>query len=410
MHLTPVKNRFTKATDPTVCHGIFAEGFGEMASEVNWPKLRFSKALPHKKGGFALQYEAPLYSGGVFHVGGHLVAEPSIKPEWAGDKPGTVWASDLGLALATPDSDPKLDSVSSTIHGQNGKELCEGLGWLDDQVGLSSVLAYRLAKRCVVLVENTDDGRKAVVKFSRSKSVKAMARAARLVAASGIPVPPLLWESPANRFLAMGFVQGRGLEKLTGTHCIQGHRQTGKLLRQLHGAQPMGQGVRTAQDECKQLSCWVPVAANLSPERAGEMGACLRALESRIPGQPAQLATIHGDFYDKQVLVNDSQVVLLDFDTVTTGDPNLDLGNFLAHVRLRRKQYPDQRVTLASAGEAFLASYGDLPSDPEGLAWWQAAALLRLAVVYSLRPHWQHLISRLLEDVHICLRAPECPL
>ena len=410
MHLTPTNHHFAKATDQALCREYFAEGFGDMASGVDWDKFRVSKAFPHKKGGFALQYEAPLFSGGIFHIGGHLVTDPKIKPEWAGLKPGTVWLSELGLALATPASDPKLGSVFDITHGLCGRELAEGLGWSADSVDLTSILAFRLAKRCVVLMENTGDGSRVVIKLARTRSVKAMAKAARLVAASGLPVPPLLWQSPADRFVAMGFVQGQGLENITGANGIEGHRATGGLLRQLHGSQLAVQGVRTARDELNQLGLWVPVAATLFPELAEETGFCLRALESKIPDPPARLTTIHRDFYDKQVMVHDSQVVLLDFDTLTLGDPNLDLGNFLAHVRLRRLQYPARRETLARAGEKFLTGYGSLPSGLEDLAWWQTAALLRLVVVYSLRPSWQHLVSRLLEEVHICLHAPKCPL
>ncbi len=410
MRLIPANPRFAKAIDPTLCQGYFAEGFGEMANGVDWEKSRVSKAFPHKKGGFALQYEVPLFSGEIFHIGGHLVAKPDIKPDWAGAKPGTLWVAELGLALATPASDPILGSVFNTPNGQSGKELAEGLGWLENQVDLTSILAYRLAKRCVVLLENSNDGRRAVVKFSRPRSVQAMAKAARLVAASGLPVPPLLWKSPSDRFVAMGFVQGQGLENITGAKCIEGHRAAGVLLRQLHGSRPSEKGVRTARDELNQLGHWVPVVATLFPELAEETGACLAALESHIPDPLPQLSTIHRDFYDKQVMVHESQVVLLDFDTLTQGDPNLDLGNFLAHVRLRGQQYPAQRETLATAGEKFLSGYGGLPLELGGLAWWQAAALLRLVVVYSLRPSWQHLVSNLLEEVHLCLHAPECPL
>ena len=42
----------------------------------------------------------------------------------------------------------------------------------------------------------------------------------------------------------------------------------------------------------------------------------------------------HNDFYDDQLLVlRDRRFVLVDFEDIAPGDPMLDVGNFLAHLR-----------------------------------------------------------------------------
>ena len=64
--------------------------------------------------------------------------------------------------------------------------------------------------------------------------------------------------------------------------------------------------------------------------------------------QPTTLA--HNDFYDDQMLVlPDGRIALVDFEEAGPGDPMLDVGNFLAHLRWRSR-LGRQRENDASAG------------------------------------------------------------
>ena len=42
---------------------------------------------------------------------------------------------------------------------------------------------------------------------------------------------------------------------------------------------------------------------------------------------------IHRDFYPEQIIVNHDRYFVLDFDCYTLGDPSLDIGNFIAHIK-----------------------------------------------------------------------------
>ena len=79
---------------------------------------------------------------------------------------------------------------------------------------------------------------------------------------------------------------------------------------------------------------------------------CSEELRTRVPTQSAQLerlygalmdvadplryrstrTLIHRDFYHDQVLVDGCVCTLVDLDLVATGDPGIDLGNFVAHL------------------------------------------------------------------------------
>ncbi|MGH2949349.1 MAG: phosphotransferase family protein, partial [Solirubrobacteraceae bacterium] len=111
----------------------------------------------------------------------------------------------------------------------------------------------------------------------------------------------------------------------------------------------------------------------------------------------AEPAPLHRDLHDKQVLVDPhGGVGLLDFDTLATGDPALDVGNLLAHLDLRALQGRCTPDDAGRAAAAFLAGYEAGADLEERAAVFAAATRVRLACVYALRPAWRHLGEALL--------------
>jgi aminoglycoside phosphotransferase (APT) family kinase protein len=117
-----------------------------------------------------------------------------------------------------------------------------------------------------------------------------------------------------------------------------------------------------------------------------------------------ETAPVHRDFYDKQVLIGEKRVTLVDVDTLAWGDPALDLGNFLAHLYLRSRQHPEHQNDWRRARSVFVEEYrtvqtsaGDAEAVWQRVGWWETSALLRLAGLYSLRPRWKELAGPLLE-------------
>ena len=87
-------------------------------------------------------------------------------------------------------------------------------------------------------------------------------------------------------------------------------------------------------DELSILHEHLPRVAEGKPEFnqriARLLGACDR-LGTALP--PPTTCGIHRDFYPAQVLVKNDRLFLLDFDLYCHGDPALDVGNFLGHLR-----------------------------------------------------------------------------
>ncbi|MEQ1758404.1 MAG: hypothetical protein ABL986_08815 [Vicinamibacterales bacterium] len=128
-----------------------------------------------------------------------------------------------------------------------------------------------------------------------------------------------------------------------------------------------------------------------------------RALVEQLADSAPLLAdeppvTCHRDFYDKQVLAGRG-IWFIDLDTLAEAPAALDVGNFLAHLRLRRHQNLVPRDVAATAATAFLSAYRRRRLiSASDTAWWTASALIRLASVYAVRPRWVHLSTTLLAD------------
>src|SRR5207244_2227574 len=85
-----------------------------------------------------------------------------------------------------------------------------------------------------------------------------------------------------------------------------------------------------------------------------------RALHARLPAEPPLFT--HGDFKAEHVWATPGGPTLIDFDTCRLGDPALDVGKFLAHLRLWHLAH--DQAGLTQVQERFLAGYA--PGAPEG--------------------------------------------
>jgi Ser/Thr protein kinase RdoA (MazF antagonist) len=122
------------------------------------------------------------------------------------------------------------------------------------------------------------------------------------------------------------------------------------------------------------------------------------------------VVTSHRDFYDKQVLAGPAGVWIIDLDTLACAPQALDVGNFIAHLRLRERQGYLTHQRARAWANSFLEGYRRRrPIDDMAIDWCAASALLRLASIYVVRPAWSHLAGALVEDAVACLPVPHTP-
>jgi aminoglycoside phosphotransferase (APT) family kinase protein len=97
-------------------------------------------------------------------------------------------------------------------------------------------------------------------------------------------------------------------------------------------------------------------------------------------------------------LYSKERSTLLDWDSLACGDPAQDCGNFMGHLVLRQLQEPANVLNIDKGIKAFRSAYEYADDKFEvRVKWWQAATLLRLGFLYSLRPKWHRLTGSLLK-------------
>lgn len=324
------------------------------------------------------------------------------------------------VELDGPASDPHLVLTVGSASGERwfrftSSELVELRPGDDRALPLAAfasaapVLSYRPGRRLVLLRETGP----AVEKGYRRSRFAAAAARHELVATLGGRIGGLrLPRLDRRRDEAASLL----LEKLSGEPLrlepasIGCFRTLGRALRGLQEIPVRAPALprHAPADELAVLDRWaarVCVATGARDERWLRARAAAAARAEALPTTSCALS--HRDLHDGQLMVSAEGLALVDFDLLALADPALDAGNLLAHLELRRLQrFPGvDDATAAAARRAFL---GGLGREEEGgfrsrLGFYRGTSLLRLALVYELRPRWRRLAPALAEEGARCL-------
>ena len=175
--------------------------------------------------------------------------------------------------------------------------------------------------------------------------------------------------------------------------------KAGRALAAFHRIDVHLDGEHGPQHELDTLSTWVRLAGAAFPSAASVLRPAQEALvEAASRESVGSFRPAHRDFHDGQLLVHRDRVVLLDLDTASNAEPELDAANFLAHLRHLGHHLPG--LATARLAAAFLDAYTARRCrlHPERLRWYEASASLRLASVHAFRPSWSPACSALAKE------------
>lgn len=174
-------------------------------------------------------------------------------------------------------------------------------------------------------------------------------------------------------------------------------------------------------DEYAVVVRWRNCIRRVLPEvasEADELAGLLKVASSSV--SVAERATIHRDFYEKQIILAPNCITLLDLDTMATGDVCVDLGNFLAHMLLRELCVRGGAKSFADLADRFLFDYESRrgPINRANLSFYTATSLFRLGAVHAMRTSttlfrpvlWSTAVQVLLDrkfDARALTRVPE---
>ena len=198
--------------------------------------------------------------------------------------------------------------------------------------GQLECLAYKPERRYVARLI-VDQSPVAVLKFHTSHGYAAAWRAA-LSTQGHTNLANLIGQSEHDHVLAYAWLEGRvaSAALLDETWPITGCIQIGAALAALHTQPASGLCVRQHSAEIEAVHAAGHAVVVLCPQLAPHIQALCNKLSIHLNTMPTTQGLIHGDFYARQVLLQDSGVVLIDLDEAAYADQLLDLANILAHI------------------------------------------------------------------------------
>src|SRR6266545_1839696 len=165
---------------------------------------------------------------------------------------------------------------------------------------------------------------------------------------------------------------------------------------------------RTLADDLAGLRQGFAGVQRIAPELGAQFQSWLEQVEAyAASSRSLDLCFSHGDFSYTQLIFEGTQTGLVDFDTVCQAEPALDLGQFLAYVRMavqkaRKSAAPAPAGLTEQLCEQFFQSYIAASGDPQvdadllraRVPVYELISLLRLAL-----HSWQKLKGSRLENV-----------
>ncbi len=157
-------------------------------------------------------------------------------------------------------------------------------------------------------------------------------------------------------------------------------------------------------EEIRVLAERVPVFLRTLENPSPRAEPLFERVRAELEGLPeVEPVLCHRDFHDKQVLIDGDRGTLIDLDLAAAGHPALDVGNILAHLRLRRLKGADLdwRTVARPIAERAKVDRG----IDDSLRAWTASTLLRLALFYARRYRKPGVIDALLDSTEAALEG-----
>lgn len=267
----------------------------------------------------------------------------------------------------------------------------------------TEILGHRLGKRCVVRYRyKTLEGKPGSVIGKIYKSPELGRNVYLLMkglwtngfakdAEDQIFIPKPLGYVHDLQLIIMEDVSGASLRDLGNVPIDRVIQAAGRALAKLHRTSLRPSKEHSVDDEIEILKHNVKMTSLIYPELESvltmALGKTLEALDGCRNFNPT---LVHRDFHERQVLFHKGRSILLDFDTLCTSDPALDVGNYLAHLDLLEMQGIGTSKRLR---QIFLAAYDVLAQEnfQSRVEVYTKASFLRLACQYPLQSPWRHL-------------------
>ncbi|MCC6170028.1 MAG: aminoglycoside phosphotransferase family protein, partial [Caldilineaceae bacterium] len=218
----------------------------------------------------------------------------------------------------------------------------------------------------------------------------------------GIMTPEVVAVEAATGVVTMTALPGRNLLEIVAdsANCTLAElsaygRRAGAVLAALHRSALPCEKRHDALAECEVVTQWLERLAWVAPTLHAQVKPLTNQVFAALTAGGAPPAPLHRDCYDKQFVVGGSDVGLLDFDTLASGEAALDIANLLVHCQLRVYEKVTSLPRAQYLAYAFVEGYGLTNQEAARLSAYADACRLRLLCVYGCRPRQRDVVGRL---------------
>jgi phosphotransferase family enzyme len=159
----------------------------------------------------------------------------------------------------------------------------------------------------------------------------------------------------------------------------------GHLAAAMHGSGVGSDTIRSAPDELGELAAAARVLRRRSPllgDTFSGLAEEVALLETGTTAMPPGFS--HGDFTHSQLMLDGRRFALVDFDTVCRAEPALDVGHFLAYLRMAVRKRTGPSPDGSELAERLVTRFLDAYVETAGLDERGRTHLLARAHVYEL--------------------------
>lgn len=278
-----------------------------------------------------------------------------------------------------------------------------------------TVLKYRPEVRCTVRVQLKCTGptgastKSVIVKLMKDESGKRIycwmssLHQQRTSGNQALNLPKLLAYNESTQTLWLEDVDGLDLQHVLAA----GHQKTyftlvARGLAQIHNsALPEIDIITQASVLLTELQKKIGKLAPFFPDLVDRLMIFGDIMQESAPKvDTGRHKVLHGDFHLAQILVRDNELVFLDFDSLTRGDPELDLAEFLVALYF----YGYSIAYIQECTQHLLTAYAACTSwtiEPSRLLWYARYEYLNRAYRYyqQHRPGWREQLQKALCNV-----------
>jgi hypothetical protein len=373
---------------------------------------RVERCWPGRRGGFVFEWSFVLEGGPRCVLFGAI----PVRPPAAGDpaRGGPQATTDLHgvrayvpeweLLVHSPDCDPGMPHLAECLDARvmaanlrSLPDVQEKVKGVTDTTAQCQLLGYRAGRRAAILYRWPKAGRvdHAVLgKTYRGDRGERLLRVHRDLARelgrgslNHVRVPTALGYLPDQRMAVLSWSPGTSISAEKRSIAEVGPVAV-DVLTALHQTDLSDLPTFAVEDECGVVRRWSAVLECLAPSAAAVTTPLCDALLDLAPKVPAAAPRpIHRDFYDRQFVIDEDGVTLLDLDTLALGDPCVDLGNLVAHLAFAALGVRPEPVDFDRLVEQVVGLYQERAGrvDRRALAFFCATALFRVGAVHAVR-------------------------